>query len=234
MSADVSDDLEERGFLKSAELKIPKHPMITTGRRRLDLRDGTYELKETRAVKRIVEAEDIVLELGGGIGYMSTVLAALCGAREVHTFEANPGLLPYMHDMHRANGVSDRVQVHHALLAAQAGPPQNFYVRNNFLASSMDPDVAAYDEVVPVEVRDLNATLQTLQPSVLVCDIEGAEAHLLPAGDFSMLRAAIVELHPQWIGQAGVQAVFDTMHRAGLTYYHRGSEGKVVVFLKGF
>jgi hypothetical protein len=69
---------------------------------------------------------------------------------------------------------------------------------------------------------------------VLVCDIEGAEAELLPAGDWSGLRAAVVELHPQWIGQAGVQAVFDAMQRAGLTYFPRASQAKVVTFRKGW
>ena len=207
--------------------------MVTVGRRRRDLRLGTYERKETTAVKRIVGADDVVLELGGGIGYMSTVLSKLCGAKEVHTFEANPGLLPYMADLHAANGVTN-VTVHHALLAPRKGKDQPFYVRDNFLASSMDPDVAPYTEEVMVEVRGLNTTLKEIKPSVLVCDIEGAEAELFPAGDFKGLRAAIIELHPQWIGQAGVQAVFDAMQKAGLSYFHKGSQGKVVCFKKDF
>ncbi len=44
----------------------------------------------------------------------------------------------------------------------------------------------------------------------------------------------MVELHPQWIGQAGVQAVFDAFHKAGLTYYPKTSDKKVVTFLKGW
>jgi hypothetical protein len=85
-----------------------------------------------------------------------------------------------------------------------------------------------------VPQRPLAEALAEARPTVLVCDIEGAEATLLPEGDWSCLRLAVIELHPQWIGQAGVQAVFDAMHRAGLTYFPKASEGKVVTFRRGW
>ena len=75
-----------------------------------------------------------------------------------------------------------------------------------------------------VDLRERGAELERLDGS-------GA---LLPGADLSCLRAAVIELHPQWIGQDGVQKVFDAMHRAGLTYFPRASEGKVVTFLKGW
>ena len=76
--------------------------------------------------------------------------------------------------------------------------------------------------------------LEEVRPEVLICDIEGGEAELLPAGDWSSLRAAVIELHPQWIGQSGVQAVFDAMQGAGLSYFPRASHGKVVTFRRGW
>jgi hypothetical protein len=109
-----------------------------------------------------------------------------------------------------------------------------FYIRRNFLASSMDPEVekSAITEEVAIPRHALGAVLEDLRPDLLVCDIEGAEADLLPAGDWSGLRAAVIELHPQWIGQAGVAAVFAAMARAGLTYFPMASEAKVVTFLR--
>jgi FkbM family methyltransferase len=221
------------GIIEGAELRIPKHPLITKGQRRVALRTGAYELKEAEAVKRMVGPEDVVLELGGGIGYISTLLSKTCGARAVHSFEANPGLLDYMAEMHRVNGVTN-VTVHHALLAPRKGKPRPFYVRQNFLASSMDETGGNVVDVVEVEVRGLNTTLREIRPTFLVCDIEGAEAALLPAGDWSGLRGAVIELHPQWIGSDGVAAVFDAMQRAGLTYFPRASNGKVVAFKRRF
>ncbi len=222
-------------FLRSRGMKIPKHPQITTGRVRGAIKGETYERKECDAVMRMVQDDDVVLELGGGIGYMSTLIATHKKVRTVHTYEANPTLIPYIRSVHEANEVTN-VTVHNALLADGPGEPVPFYVRQNFLGSSMDKSIDENSIVSTemIEQRDINAVLAELKPTVLVCDIEGAEAHLLPAADLSCLRVAIVELHPQWIGQAGVQAVFDTMHRAGLTYFPKASEAKVVSFRKGW
>lgn len=226
---------ERKTFIRSRGMKIPKHPEITKGRVRGALREGTYENKECEAVLRMVQPGDTVLELGGGIGYMSTLIACKKDVKAVHTYEANPGLIPYIHSVHELNGVTN-VTVHNALLAPEAGEPVDFFIRKNFLASSMDrdSDPDTVESVEKIEQHDINKVLKDLKPEVLVCDIEGAEAHLLPAADLSCLRVAIIELHPQWIGQDGVQAVFDTFQKAGLTYWPKASHAKVVVFRKGW
>ncbi|WP_235866645.1 FkbM family methyltransferase [Primorskyibacter flagellatus] len=216
-------------------MKIPKHPDITTGRVRGALREGLYERKECDAVMKVVQQGDVVLELGAGIGYMSTLIATKNPVEHIHAFEANPGLIPYIRSVHEANDVTN-VTVHNALLAPEDGAPADFFVRKNFLASSLNRE-SGPDSIVSVEkveMRSLPKTLAELRPTVLVCDIEGAEADLLACADWSGLRAAVIELHPQWIGQAGVQSVFDTMHKAGLTYFPKASEAKVVTFRKGW
>lgn len=226
-------DGESGGTFQGRDLLIPKHPQITAGRRRRDLRLGTYEMKEADAIKRMVKPDDVVLELGGGIGYISTLLSKVCGAREIHTFEANPALLDYMAEMHRVNGAHN-VTIHHALLGPRKAKPKPFYVRKNFLASSMADTGGNVLQVVDVEVRGLGTTLRDIKPTFLVCDIEGAEAELLPAGNWSGLNGAVIELHPQWIGAKGVAAVFEAMQSAGLTYFPRSSSAKVVAFKRDF
>lgn len=222
-------------YLFSRGMKIPKNPQITRGRVRAALRQDAYERKECDAVMRVVRPGDKVLELGGGIGYMSTLLSARKKVSRVVSYEANPALIPYIRSMHAANGVTN-VDLRNALLSPEPGDPVPFYVRKNFLASSMDreadPDTVV--EEVPIMQHAIGPVIAQERPDVLVCDIEGAEAHLLPAGDWSSLRVAVIELHPQWIGQSGVQAVFDAMHRAGLTFFPKASEAKVVTFRKGW
>ncbi|MWD28841.1 FkbM family methyltransferase [Aquicoccus sp. SCR17] len=218
-------------FIRSRGLRIPRNPAILAPRIRKALRTDQYERKECDAMMRVVRRDDVVLELGAGIGYMSALIARKKPVREVHAYEANPLLIDYIRELHAANGV-ENVTLHNRLLAPEAGPPVAFHLRQNFLASSMDrdSDPDSITETRKIEVEPVNEALDRIRPTVLVADIEGAEAMLLPAARFTDLRAAIIELHPQWIGAEGVRAVFDAMHRAGLTYFPKASEAKVVAF----
>lgn len=232
---DGSDMIERNPYLRSRGLRVPKHPELTVGRTRAALKEGTYERKECDAVMRVVNEGDTVLELGAGMGYMSTLLSVKKKVAKVLSFEANPQMIPYIKSMHDANGV-ENAEVRNQLLSPEAGEAVPFYVRKNFLASSMDGEIDK-DQIVGedlIERAVLGDVLAELNPNVLVCDIEGAEADLLPAGDWSGLRCAVIELHPQWIGQKGVQAVFDAMQKGGLTFFPKASEGKVVTFMKNW
>jgi hypothetical protein len=81
-----------------------------------------------------------------------------------------------------------------------------------------------------VDVLNAKTVFKDIGANVLICDIEGAEVDLIPTLDLTGLRAAIIELHPQWIGPEGVNKVFRAFMDAGLAYYHRGSTNKVVCF----
>ena len=218
-------------MVKSRGILVPRDPAVMTAKLRRKLRMNAYEAKEAQAVLRCVAKGDTVLELGGGIGYISTLIAKKRAVKAVHSFEANPHLAPFHAQMHAANGVTT-VTTHNALLAARKGKPQPFYVREDFLASSLEEKVNGMPvkSVEDVEVLGLNAVCNELKPDILVCDIEGAEADLLPNLKYKGLRGAIIELHPQWIGAQGVRAVFDAMHAVGLAYYPQWSDQKVVCF----
>ncbi|HBQ35375.1 MAG TPA: FkbM family methyltransferase [Rhodobacteraceae bacterium] len=231
----MSDVKSPPQYIRSRGIRMPNNPKFITQKQRRLLRTGNYEIKEFEAIMKIVRPEDTVIEIGAGIGFMSTVIAKRKGAKKVVAVEANPGLIPHIKAVHEANDVSN-VEVINAVLGPRKGPPVNFYVRGEFSASSLEDNVGdKHGGIVStekVEVMNINTLFKDLKPTILVCDIEGAEANLLPATDLSCLRAAVVELHPQWIGQDGIQAVFDAMHKAGLTYFPRLSQSKVVTFKK--
>ena len=203
-------------------------PPLLFKTRRL-LAQESYEEKETRAALKVVKRGDRVVELGAGMGYMSSIVAKNCDPAEVHAFEANPALIPCIKRVHSENGISNAT-VQHALLGEEEGAA-DFYVRQNFVESSMLP--APKETVVSrhtVPVLPARQTIADLSPDVLICDIEGAELSVLPLLDLSKLRVAIVELHPQYIGLRGVQMIFDAMTAGGLTYNPRRSNGKVVTW----
>lgn len=219
----------DKHYIESRGVRFPKDGVFITGRIRGDLRSDAYEAKEAAAVLKAVQEGDTVMELGAGIGFISSLVAVHCNVQAVHAFEANPHLIPYIKSVHAENGISN-AHVHNAILGPDVGEA-TFYVRQNFLSSSLSLDDA--DGVIaeePIEIRQTREVMHEIRPDVLICDIEGAEQHVIPDMDLSSVRAAIVELHPQWIGSQGVAAVFNAMMRAGLVYFPKWSHAKVVVF----
>lgn len=217
------------GFITSRGMKFPHHADIIKGRVRSLLRKNAYEQKESEAALRIVKEGDVVVELGAGIGYMSTLVASKRKIKSVHSFEANPHLIPYIQKVHAINGLTN-AHVTNAILGPRKGTA-DFYVRDNLLGSSL---AVLEGEVDPpstkVDVLNAKTVFKDIGANVLICDIEGAEVDLIPSLDLTGLRAAIIELHPQWIGPEGVNKVFRAFMDAGLAYYHRGSTNKVVCF----
>lgn len=224
----TSQDQEER-LIECKGVRIPHDTSVLSRKIIKLLSEETYERKEVAAAQRLLQSNDRVIELGAGIGFMSSFAGLICNEGEVHTFEANPHLLPFIRKVHAINGLTN-VNVNHAILGAQPGTC-TFYVRKNLLASSMDPmDGADIVTETLVEVRDAATEMKRIRPTVLICDIEGAELSVIPMLDLSSLRLAILEIHPQWIGLDGVNTIFQTFMDAGFGYQARGSEGKVVCF----
>ena len=219
---------------RSRGMHIPFDPAIIDRKMRRRLRRGDYERREVEAVKALVRPDDVVIELGGGIGYMSTYMAHNRKVAQLHTYEANPDLIAFMRRMHALNKV-ENVTIHNALLGPRKGKA-NFHLREDFLASSLKENPAGISSPVTrvekIPVENARTAFREIQPSFLVCDIEGAEADILPLPDLKGLRGAVIELHPQWIGAAGVAAVFQAMMAAGLTFFPRVSNKKVVAFLR--
>ena len=167
--------------MHSRGVMVPRDPAVMTPKLRRALRLNGYEAKEVNAALKCVADGDTVLELGGGIGFVSTFLAKKRAVKAIHTYVANPHLIAFQHQMHALNEVTT-VTTHNALLAPRKGKPQSFYVRENFLASSLSPEVSnmPVKSVEEVEVLGLNTVFRDVKPDVFICDIEGAEADLLP------------------------------------------------------
>ncbi|MEP3688805.1 MAG: FkbM family methyltransferase [Sulfitobacter dubius] len=225
----MTDTPPDPNYILSRGMKFPDEPTILRGRVRKLLRQNAYEAKESEAALRVCREGDRVIELGGGVGYMSTLVASKRKVASVHSFEANPNLIPYIRRVHAANGLSN-AHVTNAILGPAPGKV-DFHVREQILSSSMTRfDGEAPPETHQIDVLDAAKVFADLTPTVLICDIEGAEVDLIPALPLNNLRAAIIELHPQWIGPAGVNKVFSAFMQAGMAYYHRGSHNKVVAF----
>ena len=76
---DGSSEFNHGAYIVSQGLRFPKDDQIVPANIRRALRANEYEQKETNAVLRTVRAGDRVVELGSGIGYLSTLVAVKAG-----------------------------------------------------------------------------------------------------------------------------------------------------------
>lgn len=210
-------------------IKVPFVPAIITPKIERPMRKNRYEGGECAALRRILRAGDRVLELGAGVGLLSTVAGLVPGIGSVTTVEANPDLIPLIRETHRLNGVAT-VDLRNGVATAEPGAEIDFYLRADFWASSMEPDSRAYVRKVRLRRYDLPALIAELNPTVIVSDIEGGELGLFDAADLSGVRAMVVEFHPKVYGQPALDRIIAILAAKGLPLSPDNKEGSSVQF----
>ncbi len=194
---------------------------------------GDYERLESELVRRVVRPGDTVLELGAGIGFISALVCRHCRVGSYMAVEPDPRMLPLIRETHRVNGIvgvdllSAVVTSDPALLAAGTAA---FRADRDLRGSHL----ARWDETgtISVAVVDLQPILRERAISMIIADIEGAEASLFANADLSAVARVFIEVHPQFIGPPGIAALFDQLHGQGLIYDPDRSRGRVVTFCR--
>ena len=192
-----------------------------------DLRDGlyrgTYESGEARVLRATLRPDDRYLEVGAGIGVISTIACQIVGAERVTSFEANPKLVRVAAHTLLDNGFYTPA-IEHAILGETDGP-RAFYVHDVFWESSLLLTPGAREITVPG--RSWNGELERLRPSYLMIDAEGGEADLLNQRLPDGVRAVCVEMHPARIGHEGVQRLLQELMEQGFVLDTSLSGGQV-------
>lgn len=198
------------------------------------LYEGLYERPETDGLARTIRPGDRILELGGGLGIITALSARAAGpSGTVRSYEANPKLIPDTKAFLAANGIST-VDLINAVLVPDDNPsPRQLHIAGSFAESSLlGAEGRNPKGSVDVPAHSLAVVLADFRPDVLICDIEGAEAELLPALPQSSLRAAVVELHPDRLTPAQIQAIHDAMAALGLHRQQPGPGGTVEIYAR--
>jgi FkbM family methyltransferase len=211
------------GASSDGTLKVPREfltPEIWQG-----LIEGWYECEELDEIAAVLRPNDVVLELGTGLGFISTFVARQPGIRRIVSIEANPKLVDIARQNHALNGA--RVEMINAVAASKDGT-SHFCLHDDFWTSSMTPQPGT--TVIELPARSISGLLADIKPSVLIVDIEGGEASIFDGVDLSTVRDAILEVHPDVIGLEGVSRVFAHMAATGLLYNPRLSSRAIVVF----
>lgn len=192
-------------------IRLPLRHALVTPPIRHDIYYGDYERKEVEIIRARLGADDRVLEVGAGIGFLSAFCARIVGDDSVFSYEANPALLPVIAEVHRRNGV--RPTVTNVLLGSGDGE-RDFFVEPDFWASSLVRRTAAAARV-SIRQIDLTAELRRVRPSFMIVDIEGGELEFFGLSEFPGVRRLCVEVHPDVIGNEGVTAMLDRLFALG-------------------
>lgn len=215
--------------LQLAGVLIPPDPAVITPAIRDAILSGRFEAEESAQIPDIVRPGDRVLEIGAGIGFISTLLSRQPRVSRVVAVEANPHIINYMTELHTLNRVR-KVRRIHAVLSNAPAPTATFYLRRDFWMGSLSAGPNPYFATVEVPTLSLDALLREEGIDLIVCDIEGAESFLFDGADLTGVDRLWIETHDHVTGLSGVRRLFTTMAAQGFVYDPRHSLGSVILF----
>ncbi|PSH60928.1 FkbM family methyltransferase [Phyllobacterium sophorae] len=194
------------------------------------LTSGRYEAKEAKWVFKAVRPNDRVLELGTGIGIITSLIAKVPGVR-VWSFEANPSTAALAHRVISANDLGN-VFLYQGILTAGEPCILPFYVREDLWMSSMDISQGPFQREISLVSTNIDEFIADHAISVLVMDIEGAERDLLIRSELPGVERIFLELHDHLYGLSGIREITQALAVKGFAYDPRGSYGHCVLFAK--
>ena len=215
--------------IRSCGVFIPHDPNIITPPIAAALRANRYEAEEAAEIPAIVMPGDVVLEIGAGIGFISTLVSRQPNVAKIIAVEANPALMPYMARLHAENGV-ERVQRLNAVLSNSGAHAAIFYQRRDFWMGSLAEGPEPYETAVSVPVVNLDDFIATHGVTLIICDIEGAESWLFGDADLGGVDRIYLELHDHITGLSGIAKLFTDMGARGFTYDPRHSSSAIILF----
>jgi FkbM family methyltransferase len=202
---------QRRAVVELAGVKLRLTPYLD--RRVLDaILEGSYEADELEMVQKRLAPDDVVMELGTGLGLLSTFCAKRIGSARVFTFEANPALEPIIRSTFELNGVSPTLEMR--AVGPRAGTV-TFHVTPDFWGASTVKYRRA--QTISVPMTPFNEHAARIRPTFLIIDIEGGEYELVSQMDLGGVRSVAIELHPAIIGRERTQAVLGAFEAQGFT-----------------
>ena len=208
--------------IRNVEIEVPRE--IITPIVHEALQGGWYESDEADELHHLIQEGEVILEIGAGLGFIGTLAARDPRTSQIHSYEANPHLIPVIRKTHELNGVD--VNIHNEVLGDRGGFV-DFNIHKDFWASSLGGTGGEAIQVKKVSFQDV---LKKYCPSMMIIDIEGGEKDLFNGIDLTGVKKIMLELHQNFIGRSGIKHVFDTLSYNGFHYDQWHSRRSVVTF----
>jgi FkbM family methyltransferase len=172
---------------------------------------GGYERDELRLIRLVLSPSDIVLEIGAGLGVVSTYCAKRVGSNQVFAFEANPDLEPCIRETYALNGVEPTLE----MCAIRSHSGRVALYRNKHLFSSSLIQRSPQSIAVEVPGKALSYVVEKIRPTLVIVDVEGAELELFDSAQLPGVAKMVLELHERILGPEKVGQVRRTLAALG-------------------
>jgi FkbM family methyltransferase len=157
-----------------------------------------YERAERFLVKKYVNSEDSVLEVGACLGVVSCVTNRKIGNSSRHVvIEANPYLIPWL----VSNKLRNKCNFVIEWCSVGTSVKSNFLLGRSITTGSCDETTRGDVDVVTRSLSELHAKHGAFD--VLIMDIEGGEWSFLMDfhGELGRYRLLIIEFHDKLLGE---------------------------------
>lgn len=217
--------------LEGIEIELPDFLLGTAIERKIAA--GTYESFESHAARMRIKPGMRVLEVGAGLGYVSSVCAEMAGPENVVSLEANPQMLKPARANLVRNGYGAVTLEHGAAVSSErAGQEVNFRAGRLFWGGAALAEGQEHEDMVAVPALDLHDIMVGWKPRFVMLDVEGGEAELFRRPWPRFVRFVVLELHPRKYASSVIKEIVDCMSASGLTYDPVTSRGRTLGFMR--
>jgi FkbM family methyltransferase len=191
------------------------HPQISRGLKGRLLR-GRYERSERELLSDWLDPNSPVIELGGGIGIVATLVNRRLRDPERHlVVEANPSLIGILNSRRIQNHA--QFSAEHGALDHSGSETVHLQVGDEFISGRVGAPSGDTVAVPAVTLEQLLARYPWTGLT-LICDIEGAETELVEKEGETLGRhcdTLIIEVHPEFRSREQCDALFARLENLG-------------------
>lgn len=215
-------------FVTINNVKLYTNDQLLSPKIRNILFQGKYEQEEISILKKVLERNDRILEVGAGLGFLSAYCSKKIDSSSVFAYEANPHLKQLIYKNYRINKVFPNLE--NCILENSDLKSKKFFIEKDFYSSStFQRSDDANGTCVPV--KNLNREINRIKPTFLIVDIEGGELDFFNEIKFNTIEKIILEVHPKIIGMRGTNSVIKKLLDSGYFLNTKLSVNNVLYFI---
>ena len=213
-------------------LLFPIETDVMTPKFALALAMGQVEKEEIALSTTYVTADDHIIEFGSGYGFAAALTHHATKPASHICYEVNPTAQAYCKAMMTANDIDITI----VPKALGDGSNTAFYLCDDYVKSGFQKphDTMAYRQI-EVPTICLSEACSSKHPTILICDVEGAELAFLTVDRLKSkacqsLRGVMIELHPAHYGQEGMDDMISRFYEAGFAI--KEQQGDCIFFAR--